>query len=167
MDLVPFDSGRIVGAPTRLDPVVADAIDDFLDDDCERRLMDWIAKVRHGDFAAIPAVVTFEEACAVASLIDGFGVAGGILESFAIGNRAVGDILRFGRTRASALDAWIAVHGWCQAHRRGGLPPTEEDAILLRRLVGHLRVCLNGLSAKQKAGIMSTIRREDALQSRR
>ena len=128
--------------------------------------MDWIAKVRHGDFAAIPEVMSFQDACEFASLIDGFELVGGILESFAIGNRVVGDILRFGRTRASALDTWIAVHGWCQAHRRSGVAPTEEDAILLRRLVGHLRVCLNGLTVKQRAGLMSIICRQDAFESR-
>ena len=107
MDPLAVDPSRIVGASTRFDPAAAATINDF-----GGPLVDWIAKVRHGDFAAIPEVMSFQDACEFASLIDGFELAGGILESFAIGNRVVGDILRFGRTREQKPGNYFGLKGF-------------------------------------------------------
>jgi hypothetical protein len=125
--------------------------------------MDWIAKVRDGDFDAIPWLVSFEEASELALLIEGCEVAGSVQRCMAISNRVAGDIRRIGRTPASALDLWIALFGQQRAHCHAGFPPTDDEAHLFGELVRLLRLTLKDLSPKQKAGIMSIIRREEAL----
>ena len=91
-------------------------------------------------------------------MLDGFQVAGGMLASFAVTNRVVGDFCRYNRPRASALDMWVALYSWHRAHKRGGLPLDCEDEVLNQRLVGHLRVALKRMNGRQRAGIMGVLR---------
>jgi len=128
-------------------------------------MTDWLTKVAHGDFAAIPWNPTFEEASELALLIDGYEVAGTVEKCIKISNRVAADLRRMGRTRASALDIWLALHGQQHAHAFAGYPPTDEDEHLFDELVRVLRAALMGLTPKQRAGIMSIIRAEKASQS--
>ena len=124
-----------------------------------RNGMIWVRKV-HEDayFRCIPEMVSFEEGREFAFLLDGFQVAGGMLASFAVTNRVVGDFCRYNRPRASALDMWVALYSWHRAHKRGGLPLDCEDEVLNQRLVGHLRVALKRMNGRQRAGIMGVLR---------
>jgi hypothetical protein len=121
-------------------------------------MTDWLKKVAHGDFAAIPWNPTFREASELALLIDGYEVAGGVKKCMAISSRVADDMLRMGRTRASALDIWIALFGQQRAHRFAGCAPTDDDEHLFQELVRVLRMALKDLTPKQRAGIMSMMR---------
>ncbi len=125
--------------------------------------MDFLKAVRHGDFAAIPMVMTFEEASELALMIEGYEVAGGVRKCMVISNRVLGDIRRFGRTRATALDLWLTLFGQQRAHCHAGLPHTDDDEYLFQELVRLLRVALKDLTPKQKAGLMSILGRQDEL----
>lgn len=121
--------------------------------------MDWLIKVRAGDFGAIPTKVTFMEASELALSIDGHAVAGGVARVQAITNRVVEEIRREGRTCASPLDLWIALFGQQRGHCHAGLGSTVEDEQRFGELVRVLRAALIALTPKQKAGIMSVLGR--------
>ena len=69
----------------------------------------WLDRVRDGGWGHIPWHITFEQASELALLIEGYDVAGGIAEVMAISRRVIDDIMRTERTRATALDIWIAL----------------------------------------------------------
>ena len=119
--------------------------------------MDWLIKVRGGDFAAIPPKVLFIEASELALSIDGHAVAGGVARVQAICNRVVEELRREGRTCASPLDLWIALFGLQRGHCHAGLAHTDEDEQRFGELVRILRAALVALTPKQKAGIMSVL----------
>jgi len=117
-------------------------------------MTDWLKKVADGNFGEIPWNPTFEEASKLALLIDGDAVAG-VEKCMAISNRVAADMRRMGRTRASALDIWLALYGLQRAHAFAGQTPSNEDQFLFDEFVRVLRAALVSLTSKQKAGIIS------------
>ena len=128
-------------------------------------MANWIEKVRHGDFAAIPWRVSFEQASELALLIDGYGVCGGVEAVVGITNSVLGDLRSMGRTRASPLDLWVALFGLQRAIRFGGYPPSDDEEFMVERLVILLRLGLTALTPKQRAGIAGLMRRQGELLS--
>lgn len=120
--------------------------------------MDWLIKVRAGDFAAIPTTpVTFLEASEVALSIDGYAITGSVARVQEISNRVVEEFQRTGRTRASALDLWLALFGQQRAHCHAGMAHTDADEQWFAELVRYLRTALLALTPAQKAGIISVL----------
>ena len=122
----------------------------------------WIEKVRAGDLEAIPRYVTFDEACQLALLIDGYNTAGGYAECMAIGRCVVDRIARKVGHRVLALDLWLCLFAQQRAYRFGGFPPKDAEIDLFLDLVRYLRSALRNLNSEQRAGIASIIHREEA-----
>jgi hypothetical protein len=125
-------------------------------------MKDWIESARAGDFAAIPADLSFASGVKLAHLIDGYAVAGGTAECAAIANRISAELRETGKTAASALDLWIAYFGEHRRYRHFGHPPHKADAEPLDKLAQALRCALFRLSPRQKAGIMSIVQPKEA-----
>ncbi len=118
--------------------------------------MDWIGKVRDGDFAAIPATVDFASACDLADLIDGYDLVGDEQRASEIYLGVIQQCRRPGAVQASPLDLWIALFYAHDAYRQAGSLPTGDEAVPYDRLARELRAALLRLSAAQKAGIMTS-----------
>jgi hypothetical protein len=125
---------------------------------------DWIEKVRAGDFKAIPWHVTFDEACQLALLIEGYETAGGHAECFQISRCVVDRIARKVGDRVLALDLWITLFAQQRAYRFGGYPPTDSEIDLFLDLVRYLRGALRNLNSAQRAGIMAIMIPEEVPQ---
>lgn len=122
----------------------------------------WIEKVRAGDLTAIPRFVTFNQACQLALLIEGYEVAGGHAECMQISRCVVDRIARKVGHRVLALDLWLCLFAQQRAYRFGGLPPKDDEIDLFLDLVRYLRSALRNLNSAQRAGIVSIIRQEEA-----
>jgi hypothetical protein len=119
--------------------------------------MVWVARVRAGDFSAIPAPFTWSHSAALAHLLDGYAIAGGPQRLSAIYRQVRARIEAGDRREISALDLWLALFYAHRGYRHQGTPPRRRERAGLNQLCENLRCALLGLRPAERAGLLAIL----------
>lgn len=117
----------------------------------------WLARVRDGDFSALPIPLHYEDTLYFAHLINGYFVSEDmgwpLLRIWANERREEAE--QTGHWRGTALELWCALFFERRRYRHGGDgDPTGSDLELLDRLCATLREKLQRISADERALIL-------------
>ena len=108
----------------------------------------WLEDAMAGDFTTMPRPFTWAQSAAFAHIIDGYGIAGGVVECLRIARSAIDNEVDPNCRATSAVNLWVALFGEHRACRHFGYPPGPPELLYLDALCDELRQRLQNLSAE-------------------
>lgn len=120
--------------------------------------IDWVDRVRHGDFLAIPHPFVWGNSVVFAHMVRGYEVMGGSAETGRFANERLDGAEAGLGWQGTAKELWICLFYEHRRWRHAGLEPSATQVAVLDALCGALRSRLEHITATERAQLIGLMR---------